>query len=441
MITRLALAFDRSLSSFWLVPVGMSVGAVILFFITFALDNSLQFEWLKDYGPPFSIDPDGARQLLSTIAGSLITVASLVFSMTLIALTVAAGNIGARLLVRYMRNRTIQITLGLFLSGFIYALLSLSAIGGSTEIVPPVSVVTAMAYAICSFVWLAFAFHDLAETIQVDRAIARLSDSLCSAIDGLKKSENSAPAEKSALPQVYLEISASETGYVQSVDKKMLKEIATATGAIMNVKVKPGVLVLCGETIIEMLSDEPRLVEDQHQLDDLQSAVIMGNARTDLDDPIFCLRLINEIATRALSPGINDLYTAMACIDHMAKAIQHVILTGLPNGILRDDDDNLLVLLSPYTFEDFVDASVEELRRSVATMPALAARLIDRLGRLSQLCDDPSCRQLLYERASRVLEETRLHDYSDDDRVMLEQAFEAVFSDIDDDESPVQQEN
>ncbi len=170
-------------ASFWFHPSLMALAAGLLALALLAGERAGMTEALSDWGPPFSVGAEGARSPLSTISGSIITVASLVFSLTLVALTLAAGSIGARLLQRYLRKRTIQLTLGIFVATFVFALIVQSAVGTAEDGVPRLAVFLALVLSICSLFWLIFAFHDLARTIQVDNAVASLSADLQRAPD------------------------------------------------------------------------------------------------------------------------------------------------------------------------------------------------------------------------------------------------------------------
>lgn len=441
MIKRLVLLYRSVLQSFWFVPVVMSLGAVALYGITISIDGAFDLRHLDRYGLPFAISADGARQLTATIAGSLITVASLVFSLTLVALTVAAGNIGARLLVRYMQHRTIQITLGIFLSGFIFALLTLSAVGEGTDQVPRICVVTAMVFAIAGFLWLAYAFHDLARTIQVDQAVARLSASLRKAVDGLHKDGAPGSGYEVAPSETAAHVHAERSGYVQSVDKRRLLACTAEHDVRIDVMVKPGALVLAGEPVMNVYGLAVRGEPEARIERELREAVILGETRSDLDDPFFCLRLINEIAARALSPGVNDLYTAMACIDNMAEGIEHLLKTGLPGNVLCNRDGEAVVRLAAYDLDDFLDGAFGELGRSAAPHPALVARLVERLGRLGNLTRESSFKEALLSRVEMIADQAKNEDYSRTDRRYVDRTLETVRAPARHAKSPVQQED
>ncbi len=435
MLKHIGLVLKSAINSFWLLPLWLSFFALFLFAATYFVDMRYLGNFFESYPPPLSIGPSGARQLLATIAGSLITVASLVFSMTLIALTVAAGNIGARLLLRYMQNRSIQVTLGVFLAGFIYALLTLSATGNEASDVPRLSIFTAMTIAVLCFVWLVFAFHDLAKSIQVDQAIAELSSSLCSALKNLLKNCDQAeavdhelelPGKEEGIP--VREIYVDRGGYVISINRAALLEMAEKKDLVVRVQLKLGSFALPGELIAEIVCLSQGVDEESVSKweDEIRSCIIFSSSRNDLDDPFFCLRLLNEIAARAMSPSLNDIYTAVACVDHVCLGVEYILENGLPRNGWKDSSGQLRIVFSPYFFDDFVYAAFDQIRHAGMGSPTLTFRLLDRLNRLSQLAKSDHQTKCIDRYIERVYSSAREIFSTQADLELLEQAYEGA---------------
>lgn len=428
MLKHLQLAIKKAINSFWFWPLGLAISAALLFGLTYYLDGRFAADFLAQYPPPLSIGTAGARQVLATIAGSLITVASLVFSMTLIALTVAAGNIGARLLLRYMQNRSIQLTLGIFLAGFIYALLTLTAIGGQAAYVPRLSVLTAIVIAILCFVWLVFAFHDLAKSIQVDQAIAELSASLCAALKRFQHSEDRARPVRDELPEDIkaTSLNAVDGGYVVSINSDGLMDVADQHDLVVRLLVKPGSFVIPGEKLADIGCCNGSSGEPAVWATVIRNSIILSPSRNDLDDPFFCLRLLNEIAARALSPSLNDIYTAMVCVDHVSLGVEYVLKQGLPCNGWENSSGKLRVIYSPYYFDEFVYAAFEQIRHAGMASPALVLRLLDRLKRLSLLAETGLHKRCLDRYLDRVYRSARQALSNQADLALLESAYTRV---------------
>jgi uncharacterized membrane protein len=280
--------------------------------------------------------------------------------------------------------------------------------------------------AIGSFVWLAYAFHDLARTIQVDQALTGLAASLREAIGALRQSGAHTDHFEHPHTGKSMPVRTAKSGYVQSVNKAALLRCAREYSVSITMHVKPGELVLEGEPIADVRVFRDSAGPDERLERAVRKAVMLGGLRSDLDDPFFCLRLINEIAVRALSPGINDLYTAVACIDHLAEGIRHLLKVGLPGSVLCDGKGAPVVWLAPYELDDFLDGAFDEIRRAAAPHPSLMARLIDRLARLVMLTGDPAIKEALTIRMRNIAEQASLEDYSPADRRFLKETLRAA---------------
>ena len=214
----------------------MSASAVALAIATLAIDHAYRARWLGPIDSAFAVGPEGARLVLSSIAGSMITVASLVFSMTLVALTLASSQLGPRLITRFMRDRINQVVLGTFIATFLYALLVLQTVteGEAEPFVPRVSVAVALVLTLVSLGWLVYFIHHVADSIQADTVIAEVYTDLSHALDHLyprlaaKEPASSAtkPVPVDLLAQAPASIPAPKGGYVQAIGTRALLRLA-----------------------------------------------------------------------------------------------------------------------------------------------------------------------------------------------------------------------
>lgn len=390
-LSQLMVLLRRVAGSFWFIPAVMALVAALGAMAVLALDRSGATEVLDEWGPPFSVGAEGARSLLSTIAGSIITVASLVFSLTLVALTLAAGSIGARLLQRYMHKRTIQLTLGVFVATFVFALIVQSAIGGGDLAgVPQLSVFLAVLLALASLFWLIFAFHDLAGSIQVDNAVASLSADLQAALKrhAVEDSHAEPPLAPGERP-VRFTLAAGSDGYVQFVDYSALVELAAEANALVRVRWAAGEFVLAEAELLEIeAAARPEAVECLRR--DALKAFALGPQRTEESDITFRIHLMVEIAARALSPGVNDFYTALICIDHLGSALATTLRSDLQSGRYVDREGFLRVIGQPLTFATLAESALDPVRQSANGLPPVLLRLITLCGRLAGLARRPA---------------------------------------------------
>ena len=390
---------DRLRHSFWALPGFITLAALVLAPVSLALDASGIASGLVERVQVLDVRAEGARLILSTIAGSMMTVASLVFSMTLVALTLAAGNIGARLLDRYMGNRVNQVALGLFLATFVFSLLVLASVeAGDDPTVPQLSTAFSMLLAVTSFGWLIYFIHDLAASIQKDNVVAAVAADVKIEIRRLgtralaEESEDEATAPDLQGRDPDLEIPAYRSGYLTTLDAKGLVEAAHDSDVLLKVLLRPGHFAIEDTAVAQVYG---KVDEPDSLIDRIQGLMVLGPRRTPAQDVEFSLNLLVEIAARALSPGINDYFTALACSDHVTAALADVLRDGVPKGVHTDDDGEVRVLLVVPDFEDFADAALDPLRQCARDNLPVCIRLLENLRMLAKCATDRSAQRVI----------------------------------------------
>jgi len=380
-----AYVLHKLLASFWFVPGAMVVAGFAAAAGSLWADAAGLSEVLRPLGPPFDIREAAAGSLLSTLAGAMVTVVSLVFSLTLVTLTVAAGNLGARLLERYMQNTVTQITMGLFVGAFVFTVVVLSAIGSPPFFdVPRLSVVLALLLSIFSVAWLMYAFHDLARSLQIDQAAAAIARSLRQRIEAAAAGRTGDPAAAGELPTggACCTVTATSCGYLEAVDWEALGKLASSGDLVVEVTAAQGDYLT---PVDPLLTLHGRAEVDDELTAELQRAFTVGDMRSDADDLMFLVHLLVEIAARALSPGINDIYTALACADHLTGSIARALECRLERITVRDRDGRLRVRTRSADTARMIDTVFPALRRNGAHNVDFALRLAASIERLAPL--------------------------------------------------------
>lgn len=390
---------------YWFLPALAALVGLIAGIGAVAIDIQVGTQWMGDLEALHRSRPQGARAMLSTIAGSTITVAGVVFSITLAAVTYASGQHGPRLLTNFARDRGNQLTLGVFIGTFVYCLIVLRTIrsagedSSATAFVPQIAVYGALALALSSIGVLIYFFHHVTETIHINNVIARIGRTL---IDRLQRhhDDNDGRRADNARPpagQAATTVVAARTGYVESFAHGELARMAGKHGLAVRLRCRPGDFVMIGTPLFEITG-----AADGHGLDlaDLRDAVVIGDRRTDLQDLRFGFDELTEIAIRALSPGISDPFTAIACIDWLAAALR-TCETYAACSTARHAAAAGRVQTQPLCFDDFVSASFGRLRQHAATEAAVKAAALHALLQLSADATRPAnCMTLLSERAA-----------------------------------------
>lgn len=348
---RLLWIWDRLRASFWFLPSLMAAGAILLSFELIRLDTAIEFNrvvWIYGFGP------SGARAILSAIASSMITVAGLTFSVTMLTIQLATSQFGPRLLRNFMRDRGNQVVLGTFISTFIYCLLVLRSVRGQEDasFVPHISVAVGVLLAIASLAVLIYFIHHTAYSVRIETLLARLTAEARAAIDQFypERLGRNAPGSPGvepdqANPPVFDDrsrsICASRSGYAQVVDDQSLIVLAKRRDLIVRIEARPGRFVTERDPVLTAF---PRDRVPDEVADALRDIVIVGDERTPQQDIEFSIRRIVEIAQRALSPGINDPTTALYCIDRLGEIFGRIAERDLPAPRRYDDEGCLRVL-------------------------------------------------------------------------------------------------
>lgn len=417
MNARIIKAWEDLKSSYYFIPGLMAFGACCLAYITSTLDEHVDITIAKELGLFQTNSAESARVILSTIAGSMMSVAAVTFSITMVAVTSAAGQYGPRLIGNFMRDRGNQVTLGTFTSTFIYCLLILrlarSSGGGGSEIidfVPNISLLTAMGLTLFSVAVMIYFIHHIPETLnvgnitgQVGRRLRRdLEDLFPSA---LGEEQEGDPDISSYTRETAVEIKAKAEGYIQALNDGALMDLAHKNNCIVIVDYRPGDFVTQDDVLL-------RIWRDDNIDDDLatrfRNCFAMGQERTAHQNVLFLADELVEILARALSPGVNDPFTAINCINWFHSAIKATMRGTSPSPYRYDSQGDFRVMARPVTFEGIVSIICDQSRLYIASDHNATIKMLTILTELTAETDDKEHRKVL-ERQLDKLRETSLH--------------------------------
>ena len=373
-------------SSFWFIP-SFAVAGAIIFAAVLVLIDIRYGEYIKRVWPQLlQPEQDGARQILSTIANSMITVAGVVFSVTIVALSLAANQYSPRILRNFMRDRVNQVVLAIFTASFVYSLLVLQAISSEPQpFVPFFAVWTGILFAILSIGFLILFIHRTAMSIQVSEIMSRIAHESVEALTALQHMANVGGSVVDGVEQLdaksWHHIASVRSGYVQDIDTEKLFRIACERQVMIRVDNPVGEFVVEGRPIVSV--NKPM---DDDFAKRVRRLFGISSYRTIEQDPAFGIRQIVDIALRALSPGINDATTAINCIDYLHVILHHVVRMKSAGDIHMDGQSPRLLLpqLDP---AHLIDIALNEIRQSAREQVSVLLRLL-RLVR--QLLPDTS---------------------------------------------------
>ena len=382
--------------SYWAVPAILALAGLISGLLLVWADVRIGTEWLSGTGLLHGSRPEGARAMLSTIAGSTITVAGVVFSVTLAAVTYAAGQHGPRLLTNFARDKGNQVTLGIFIGTYVYCLVVLRTVRSASEtgrandyFVPQIAVYAALGLALASIAMLIYFVHHVTQTIHINNVIARIGESLVAEVreNAVKEAALGVAGRSVASGAAGVSIVSKRAGYVQGIDYAALAALADAQDVRAMVDCRPGDFIDSGRTLITIHAEAAQRDGDHQKW---RTPFTIGSRKTDLQDLQFGCDELNEIATRALSPGINDPFTAIACIDWMGAALSEYDRAMLE--VTADPPPSRIAVVAR-NFDDYLGASFGRLRQHAiadASVTAVAARTLAGLAATANRADHRS---------------------------------------------------
>ena len=446
MNTRFTHVWELLTSSYWFVPAVMLIGSLglavgMLFVDRHFVEPLGTLPWLYAGGT------EGARALLATVASSVITVAGVVFSITIATLTQASSQFGPRLLRNFMRDTGNQVVLGTFVATFTYSLLVLRAIKDADDeaFVPQASVTGATLLALASLCVLIYFIHHVSQGLQAPHVVAAVVHEFDEALrhmypegfgHGGRPVEREADAKRLAnpLPQPGVPdddggdaLTSEHSGYLQAIDPHAIMSLATRRDVVFTLLCRPGDYIIEGNPLARVL---PAGCADDSLEHDFRAAFIFGNARTAEQDVEFTLSQMVEIAVRALSPGINDPFTAINCIDWLGRCLVLLAERDLHSPYRHDDRGRLRVVARLTTFEGYVATAFNPIRQYGRGSAQVTIRLLETLALIVPRAKDDEQRRNLLAQAELVLLHSRdglaEHDHRD-----ARSRFDAVVAAVD----------
>lgn len=421
-------------SSYWFLPILMALIAVLLALLTGWIDRTVPSGSLESLGSIWGGDVDGVRLLLTTIASSTITVAGVSFSILMVVLSQMSSQFGPHLLRWFMRDRGNQIVLGTLISAFIYCILILRLVYTLPErqVIPPLSVSVAVLLAFVSLVMLIYFIHHTAMSIQAPNVIADLGKTLLDGTDNLfPEWVGKSPPEKEisrteALFQAYLKypcvpVNAPRAGYIQGIDGLSLFRITRERDLLCVIKLRPGLFVEEGHTILEVYPPEK---VDERLLAQLQNFVILDSHRTDIQDLEFLVDQIVQVAVRSLSAAVNDPLTTITCIDWLEAGLSRLAAREFPSSYRCDEQGKLrIVLLRPLTFAGLVNTAFDQIRQYASSSVAVSIHLMEALAVISDHARTPKDRAAIRRQADMLLRQSQREIHEPNDRRDLDERY------------------
>jgi uncharacterized membrane protein len=413
MIHRLRRNWDNIQSSLWFVPSVIVVGLVLVAFLLVWIDRLLGTESITLL--PFFPDAGaaGAREMLSIIASSALTVASVAFSFTIVVFSFASAQYSSRTLRTFMDDNVNQIVLGVFLGSFVYCTVILR----STRLeenapVPEIAVSFALVLAFVNLILFIVYIHHLGESIQAYHIIDRLAKQTITATSHLfpahigTEATGEPDAAQFSMPVDAVKVRASYNGYLQAVDGDLLMRVVTGYDLHMVLAKSVGNFVAAGEALAVV--GPPERVTSR-ALRDIEYAFVLGKVRTIFQDAQYGILQLSDVAVKALSPAINDPNTAIMSLNQITNVLRRIAGAPIPGPFRCDPHGHVRVFAFGQSFETLVAQGFDQIRRHALLDVAVLIKILDAISEVAEDTQDPARFAVLKRHALAVKETCALN--------------------------------
>ncbi|MEE4289809.1 MAG: DUF2254 domain-containing protein [Erythrobacter sp.] len=412
MTAQIRFFWARLNANYWFYPAVFALIAGALAFGTVWLDRAGAAEYLNDVDWLVPVEPQGASDILSVMASSMIAVASTVFSITLVAVTYASGTYGPRLLTNFLEDRGNQLSLATFIATFVYALIVLRSVRAGDEgaaetlnavqaFTPQLSLLIAYLLMGVSVGVLVFFLNHVPTSIRINKVLEQIGQRLIGTIrDTYPVEDEFRDARESEGGET---LAARQTGYVQLIDFAELESVARECGAVVSLRVRTGDFVHRSLPLLDVKGAAPGDLQER-----LRECFTLGPTRTPEQDPQFLIDELVEIGLRALSPGINDPFTAITALHWLGAAISEIARRDLRKDVCDEDSDDCPVIPCPDGFRHYAERSFGSIRSAVAASPNAARVMIDTLEKAALPLSHRPRIEVLRDHARMLVEQARL---------------------------------
>ena len=426
--------WDRLQVSFWFTPALMALAAVLLAWAMYWLDSQIPNDALRSSRFVLSGTPGELRSALLNIAGTVLATAGVVFTLLTLPLSTVAAQYGSRLLRVFLGDRTTQFVLGMFVGTFVYciaAALTIPPVDVQPE-APQLTATLGVYLMLATFATLILLVQHISTMLQAPNIAAAAGAELMEVISGEIMGEVSSGdggaggfesrPDSHVIPDTLAEmegdpVRAGTTGYIQYIDPEILLTLAREKDLVIRLLHKPGHYVGAG-AVVALVWPAGRIDERLNRL--MRRAFQIGNGRTPTQDVAYAVNQLTEMAVRAMSPAINDPFTAMTCLDHMGEGLAKFVQQGERGSQYYDRDGRLRLLLEPVTFAELLSAAYDMLRHASCDNASVLLHMLDVIDVIGREAKAPEARRLLLRHVSLIQAESEAGDLIEQDRQAIQ---------------------
>ena len=424
--------WDRLKVSFWFAPAVMSLGAILLSWVMFWVDARIPNETLETSRLVLSGTPGELGAILVTIATTVLATAGVVFSLLTLPLSTVAAQYGSRLLRLFLGDRTTQIVLGMFVATFIYCLAAATSIPPETVQPdgPQVTATVGLLLMVATFGSLILLIQHISTMLQAPNVAARAGADLLEVVRAeipedvhRRGGSQTRPYPDTSLVEAdAFPVRMRRAGYIQYIDPETVLTLARENDLVIRLLCKPGCFVRDGRRVALVW---PADRVDERLEAQLRQAFQIGNGRTPTQDVAYAVNQLVEMAVRAMSPAINDPFTAMTCLDYIGDGLALFIRQGEKGSQYYDEQGRLRLVLEPVLFEDLLNGAFDMLRHASCDNASVLLHMLEVIDGIDQEAQTPQARQALLRHVSLIQAESHAGALIEPDCQLVQRSCEA----------------
>ena len=435
--------WDRLKVSFWFAPVVLSLGAILLAWAMYWVDSLIPNETLQNSHFVLSGTPGELRTMLVGMAGTILATAGVVFTLLTLPLSTVAAQYGSRLLRVFLGDRTTQLVLGMFVATFVYCLaaaLSIPPVEVELE-GPQVTATVGLFLMLGTFGSLILLVQHISTMLQAPNIAAAAGAELLDVVRAEIPEEvsrgddhkgGSETISDSLIEKDGYAVRVRESGYIQYIDPETLFGLAREKNLVIRLLHKPGHFIRCDMTVALVWPASPRQEQaglrsvDEELEEQIRQAFQIGNVRTPTQDVAYAVNQLVEMAVRAMSPAINDPFTAMTCLDYIGEGLALFIQHGEKSPYYYDRDGQLRLVLEPVNFAELLSGAFDMLRHCSCDNASVLLHMLEAIDVIGLETKPPEARQELLRHVSLIQSESQSGALIEQDRQLIQRRSEAL---------------
>lgn len=402
---------DRLQSSYWFTPLVMAVLSFLTAQVLLKIDAAIPDAALNQSRILYSGNPAEARSTLLGLAGTILATAGVVYSLLTLPMSIAVSQYGSRLLRLFLRDRTTQLVLGMFVGAFVFCLSVALAIPHESTLptTPQLSTTVGLLLSLVTFGSLIVLIHHIATSLQAPNLVAQAGGELQSVIHATEQltpvaladsvSSDGTPAALQMDAREAATVYSDAIGYVQAIDAEALMALAVKHDLCIRIIYKPGKFAHPGDALAQAW---PERHADQTITKRMRDCFVLGNLRTPTQDVEYAINQLVEVALRAMSAAINDPFTAMTCLDHLAVGLCSYIDYRPRVSRVCDAAGRERLLFEPAHFPELLDAAFNMLRRASRENPDVLVSMLSVLDAINSRPLTPDDRAALLQQVGLI---------------------------------------